>query len=47
MAAALLLHNFVLGDLIRWLGGNYTHDHIDMVPIEAAVTAIRGHERPP
>ena len=47
MAAALLLHNFVLGDLIRWLGGDYTHDHINMAPIEAAVAAIRGHPRPP
>ena len=46
MAAALLLHNFILGDLIRWLGGDYTHDHINMPPIESAVSAIRDHVLP-
>ena len=33
--------DFHVGDLIRWLGGDYTHDHIPMETIEEAVAAIR------
>ncbi len=46
MAAALLLHSFFLGDLIRWLGGDYTHDPTNMAPIKAAVAGIRGPKPP-
>ena len=47
LAAALLLLDFQVGDLIRWLGGDYAHDHIPMAPIEEAVAAIRSRPRPP
>ena len=40
LASALLLMDFHVGDLIRWLGGDYTHDHIPIEPIEEAVAAI-------
>ena len=46
LSAALLITDFNMGDLIRWLGGDYTHDHIPMDPIERAIAAIRDHPRP-
>ena len=47
MAAALLCVDFWLGDLIRWLGGVYTHDHIPLDPIRAAIVATRDIPPPP
>ena len=47
LAAALLVVDFDVGDLIRWLGGVYTHDHIPMEPIRAAVAEAKGIPRPP
>ena len=41
MAAMLLLFDFNIGDLIRWLGGVYTHEHIPLDPIRQAVEATR------
>ena len=41
MAAMLLLLDFNMGDLIRWLGGVYTHEHIPLDPIRQAVAATR------
>ena len=38
----LLLLDFNVGDLIRWLGGVYTHDHIPLDPIRRAVAETRG-----
>ena len=32
MAARLLLLDFNVGDLIQWIGGVYTHDHIPLDP---------------
>ena len=47
MSAVLLLLHFDVGDLVRWLGGDYTHDHVPLQPIVDAVAAIRNHPRPP
>ena len=41
LAASLLLLDFNVGDLIRWLGGAYTHEHIPMEPILTAISAVR------
>ena len=41
LAALLLLFDFHVGDLIRWLGGVYTHEHIPLDPIRTAVAALR------
>ena len=41
MAAMLLLFDFDVGDLIRWLGGAYTHEHIPLDPIRRAVNATK------
>ena len=47
LSAALLLLDFNVGDLIRWLGGDYCHEHIPLGPIRTAVDQIRHHPRPP
>ena len=47
LAALLLLFDFDLGDLIRWLGGVYTHDHIPMGPIRDAVEELRHRQQSP
>ena len=39
MVAMLLLFDFNMDDLIRWLGGVYTHEHKPLDPIRQAVTA--------
>ena len=44
LAMLLLLFDFEVGDLVRWLGGTYTHDHIPLDPIRSAVAELR--ERP-
>ena len=41
LAALHLLFDFEVGDLIRWLGGIYSHAHIPLDPIRAAVDALR------
>ena len=41
LSAALLCLNFSVGDLLRWLGGVYTHSHIPLDPIRAAISEIR------
>ena len=41
MAALLLLFDFDMGDLIRWLGGAYLHTHIPLDPIRKAVDDLR------
>ena len=41
MAAALLCFHFSVGDLLRWIGGVYTHNHIDLEPIHNAVSEVR------
>ena len=41
MAALLLLFDFDMGDLIRWLGGVYLHTHIPLDPIRKAVHNLR------
>ena len=46
LAASLLLLDFNVGDLIRWLGGAYTHEHIPMGPIRTAISAIRSIPSP-
>ena len=47
LSAALLLLDFNVGDLIRWLGGEYCHEHIPLEPIRAAVDQIKHRVRPP
>ena len=47
LAAALLLLDFDVGDLIRWLGGDYCHEHIPLDPIRAAIAQVRRRTRPP
>ena len=42
MAMLLLLFDFAVGDMVRWLGGTYTHDHISLDPIRSAVAELRG-----
>ena len=39
-AALLLLFDFDIGDLIRWLGGIYTHAHITLDPIKTVISAL-------
>ena len=41
MAALLLLFNFDMGDLIRWMDGVYLHTHIPQDPIRRAVGDLR------
>ena len=41
MCKALLLFHFDFGDLVRWLGGDYTHDHIDHDSTKEALVALR------
>ena len=41
LAQLALLLDFNIGDIIRWLGGAYTHDHIPLGPIRQAVAALR------
>ena len=47
MAHALLLFHFDFGDLIRWLGGDYTHDHINHEAINDALTALHSVDQGP
>ena len=46
LVASLLLLDFNVGDLIRWLEGAYTHEHIPMGPIRTAISAIRSIPSP-
>lgn len=41
MGAALLSFNFDYGDLIRWLGGEYTDMDRDFRSVEATISAVR------
>ena len=41
LAAALLVLDFSVGDLLRWMGGVYTHSHINLDPIKRAVDEVR------
>ena len=41
LAQLALFLDFNIGDIIRWLGGAYTHDHIPLGPIWQAVAALR------
>mgnify|MGYP005694889421 CR=1 FL=1 len=47
LSAALLILDFNIGDLIRWLGGDYCHEHIPLQPVRDAVAQIRHRPRPP
>ena len=41
LAQLALLLDFNIGDIIRWLCGTYTHDHIPLGPIRQAVADLR------
>lgn len=47
MAAALITFDFNYGDLIRWLGGDYTNQQRDWSELLDAVAAIRSKPVPP
>ena len=40
LAQLTLLLDFNIGDLIRWLGGAYTHEHTPLAPIRQAINDI-------
>ena len=46
-ARVLLLFHFDFGDLVRWLGGDYTHDYINHVAINDALTALHSVDQGP
>lgn len=47
MGAALLSFNFDYGDLVRWLGGEYTNDHRDWNSLQKHVDiAMESEQRP-
>ena len=45
MSAALLRFNFQPGDLVRWLGRDYTHTFLDFDALEAFLATLR-HRQP-
>jgi hypothetical protein len=45
-AVALLCFNFHYGDLIRWMGGEYTNMHHDWSAVSAAIDAVRDIKPP-
>ena len=47
MAQAFLLFHFDFGDLVRWQGGDYTHDHINHKAINVALTALHSVDQGP
>lgn len=47
MGAALLAFNFVYGDLIRWLGGEYTYEHRDWPTMLETLERVRTIQPPP
>ena len=47
MGAALLAFNFVYGDLIRWLGGEYTDEHRDWPTMLETLDGVRAIQPPP
>ena len=47
LAAALLVLDFSVGDLLRWMGGVYTHAHINLGPIKRAVDEARSYPPSP
>ncbi|GKY97596.1 hypothetical protein MPSEU_000718000 [Mayamaea pseudoterrestris] len=47
MGAALLRCNFLYGDLLRWLGGEYTHQYQDRSELKATIDSLRTVTIPP
>jgi hypothetical protein len=47
MGAALLRFNFIHGDLVRWLGGEYTNAFCDWEEAFEVVDSVRHHPVPP
>ena len=45
MSAALIRFHFNTGDLLRWLGGDYTHSYMDFDALEVALEPLR-HRQP-
>jgi hypothetical protein len=47
MGAALLRFNFIHGDLVRWLGGEYTNAFRDWEEAFEVVDSVQHHPVPP